>query len=126
MSARQRKLWELQQKLRASRKQNQDAMVAEKRRQARPDGAEEAGEKRKWYEEKSRRREADLKRMNLDEKKVRCSMEFSRHHVAVALMMSAFCCKRPVIESKSFRHLPGSGPHFQASSSMSLVLALMF
>lgn len=72
MGPRQKKLWELQQKLRASRKANQDAMVAEKRRQARPEGAEEAGEKRKWYEEKKARREADLKRMNLDEKKV-CS-----------------------------------------------------
>lgn len=71
MGPRQKKLWELQQKLRASRKANQDAMVAEKRRQARPEGAEEAGEKRKWYEEKKARREADLKRMNLDEKKVR-------------------------------------------------------
>ncbi len=34
MGPRQKKLWELQQKLRASRKANQDAMVAEKRRQA--------------------------------------------------------------------------------------------
>ncbi|BDA48692.1 probable peptidyl-prolyl cis-trans isomerase at N-terminal half [Coccomyxa sp. Obi] len=69
MNPRQKKLWELQQKLRASRKANQAAMVAEKRRQARPEGAEAAGEKRKWYEEKKARKEADLKRMNLDEKK---------------------------------------------------------
>ncbi len=74
MNARQKKLWELQQKLRASRKANQAAMVAEKRQQARPEGAETAREKRKWYEEKKARKEADLKRMNLDEKKVRTGL----------------------------------------------------
>jgi pre-mRNA-splicing factor SYF2 len=70
MNARQKKLWELRQKLRASRKQNQDAVVAEKRRQARPEGAEAAGEKRRWYEEKKRRRDEDLTRLGLKEEKV--------------------------------------------------------
>ena len=39
MSARERKLWELQQQLRVSRKQNADAVVAERRRAAKPEGA---------------------------------------------------------------------------------------
>ena len=43
MSARQRQLWELQQRLRVSRKQNSDAVVAERRRAARPDNAQVCG-----------------------------------------------------------------------------------
>ena len=45
MSARQRQLWELQQRLRVSRKQNSDAVVAERRRAARPDNAQVCGQK---------------------------------------------------------------------------------
>lgn len=70
MNPRQKKLWELRQKLRASRKQNQDAVVAEKRRQARPEGAEAAHEKRRWFEEKKKRREEDLARVGLKDDKV--------------------------------------------------------
>ena len=40
MSARQRQLWELQQRLKVSRKQNADAVVAERRRVAKPDGSQ--------------------------------------------------------------------------------------
>lgn len=40
MSARERQLWELQQRLKVSRKQNSEAVVAERRRAARPDNAQ--------------------------------------------------------------------------------------
>ncbi|KAK9839477.1 hypothetical protein WJX81_004402 [Elliptochloris bilobata] len=67
MNPRQRKLWELQQKLSASRRANQDAVVAEKRRKARPEGATDAaGSKRRWYEEQQKKRAEELKRIGLE------------------------------------------------------------
>ena len=49
----------------------QDAVVAEKRRHARPAGADEAADKKRWLEEKKKRQEDDLQRMGLEEKQVR-------------------------------------------------------
>ncbi|GIL65939.1 hypothetical protein Vafri_19568 [Volvox africanus] len=68
MSAKQRKLLELRQRLQQCRKQNQNAVVAEKKRQKSP-GAETRGgsdDKRRWYEEKQKRRAEDLERLGLD------------------------------------------------------------
>lgn len=70
MSERQKKLFELQQRLKASRKANQTAVVAERRRKQAPTNTE-ATEGRKWYEEKKKRRAAELERLGLDEKDVR-------------------------------------------------------
>lgn len=49
----------------------QDAVVAEKRRQARPAGADEAADKKRWLEEKRKRQEDDLQRMGLEDAQVR-------------------------------------------------------
>ena len=70
MSDRQKRLFELQQKLKASRKANQTAVMAERRRQQAPDGSDKASEKRKWFEEKQKRKEAELERLGLDKKDV--------------------------------------------------------
>ena len=71
MSERQKKLFELQQRLKASRKANQSAVVAERRRKQAPEGADVASDKRKWFEEKKKRKEAELKRLGISEKDVR-------------------------------------------------------
>ena len=71
MSERQKKLFELQQRLKASRKANQTAVVAERRRKQAPEGADVASDKRKWFEEKKKRKESELKRLGLSEKDVR-------------------------------------------------------
>ena len=71
MSERQKKLFELQQRLKASRKANQTAVVAERRRKQAPEGADVASDKRKWFEEKKKRKEAELQRLGLSEKDVR-------------------------------------------------------
>ena len=52
---------------------DQDAVVAEKRRQARPEGADAAADKRRWLEEKAKRQQEDLARTGLDEGKVATS-----------------------------------------------------
>lgn len=70
MSAREKKLWELQQRLRQSRKANQLAVVAEKKRNQRPEGADAGTEKRQWFEEKKKRRAEDLARLGVDPEKV--------------------------------------------------------
>lgn len=70
MSERQKKLFALQQRLKASRKANQTAVVAEKRREKAPEGADSATEKRKWFEEKKKRKVAELGRLGLDEDNV--------------------------------------------------------
>ena len=49
---------------------DQDAVVAEKRRQARPEGADAAADKRRWLEEKAKRQQEELARTGLDEEKV--------------------------------------------------------
>jgi hypothetical protein len=49
---------------------DQDAVVAEKRRQARPEGADAAADKRRWLEEKAKRQQEELARTGLDEGKV--------------------------------------------------------
>ncbi|KAK9797381.1 hypothetical protein WJX73_008458 [Symbiochloris irregularis] len=68
MSARQKQLWELQQKLRVSRKQNAEAVVRERRQQSRPEGAQQATEMRKWLEEKAQKEEAELARLGITKK----------------------------------------------------------
>lgn len=71
MSERQKKLFELQQRLKSSRKANQTAVMQERRRKQAPEGADEASEKRKWFEEKKKRKQADLEKLGLEEKDVR-------------------------------------------------------
>ena len=70
MSERQKKLFELQQKLKVSRKANQAAVMHERRRKQAPEGSDVASEKRKWFEEKKKRKQADLDRLGLEEKDV--------------------------------------------------------
>eukprot|EP00891_Asterochloris_glomerata_P007687 jgi/Astpho2/7687/Aster-02569 len=66
MSARERKLYALQQRLRQSRKANENAVVAEKKRQQRGEKVDDQGNaKRKWFEEKQKRREEELQRLGL-------------------------------------------------------------
>eukprot|EP00887_Chlorella_sp_A99_P006252 scaffold3.g6252.t1 len=69
MDPRQKKLWELQQRMRKARKANETAVVAEKRRQqsgrATLEGNGGDGSKRKWYEEQAKRKEEELKRLGL-------------------------------------------------------------
>ena len=71
MSERQKKLFELQQRLKSSRKANQTAVMQERRRKQAPEGSDVASEKRKWFEEKKKRKQADLDRLGLEEKDVR-------------------------------------------------------
>jgi pre-mRNA-splicing factor SYF2 len=70
MSAREKKLWELQQRLRQSRKANQMAVVAEKKRLQKPEGHDSAAAKKNWFEEKKKRKADDLARLGLDSNKV--------------------------------------------------------
>lgn len=60
MNPRQRKLYELQQRMRQARKANETAVVAEKRRQQSGRGMQEGtgsdGSKRKWYEEQAKQK----------------------------------------------------------------------
>lgn len=64
MNARQKKLWELQQRMKAARKANEHAVVAEKKKaaaakaaEAGPEGGGGAGgNKRKWFEEKQKKK----------------------------------------------------------------------
>ncbi|PNW88621.1 hypothetical protein CHLRE_01g037400v5 [Chlamydomonas reinhardtii] len=70
LSAKQRKLMELRQRLQVCRKQNQGAVIAEKKRQKSP-GAEAAADdsasgQRRWHEEKQRKRAEELARLGLD------------------------------------------------------------
>lgn len=74
MSERQKKLFELQQRLKASRKANQSAVMHERRRKQAPEGSDVASEKRKWFEEKKKRKQADLDRLGLEEKDVSYSV----------------------------------------------------
>ena len=71
---RARRLAELRQRLAAGRAANQKAVVAERRLQARPEGAQHAGDKRRWFEERQKRHEADLQRLGLSEDQVQPSM----------------------------------------------------
>lgn len=71
MSEREKKLFELQQRLKASRKANQNAVMQERRRKQAPEGADVASEKRKWFEEKKKRKQEDLEKLGLEEKDVR-------------------------------------------------------
>ncbi len=73
MSERQKKLFELQQRLKSSRKANQTAVMQERRRKQAPEGSDVATEKRKWFEEKQKRKQADLDRLGLEEKDVKPS-----------------------------------------------------
>lgn len=70
MSEKQKKFFELQQQLKVSRKANQTAALAERKRKQAPIGSAEASEKRKWFEEKQRRQAKELGRLGLDEKDV--------------------------------------------------------
>lgn len=76
MNARQKKLWELQQRMKAARKANETAVVNEKRKQAAAKaagqgedgggGGERTGSKRKWFEEKQKKKVEELERLGLD------------------------------------------------------------
>ena len=74
MNPRQRKLAELQQRMRQARQANESAVVAEKRKEAeakRPTGSTVDGggggdiSQKKWIEEKAKKREEELKRLGL-------------------------------------------------------------
>ncbi|KAI3435791.1 hypothetical protein D9Q98_001849 [Chlorella vulgaris] len=78
MSGRQKKLFQLQQRMKAARKANEHAVVIEKRKQAAKkadaaagDGAggDRQGSKRKWFEEKQKRKEEELAKLGLDASK---------------------------------------------------------
>ena len=79
MSAAEKKFYELQQRLKVSRKANQTAALAERKRKQAPMGSAEATEKRKWFEEKQRRKKNELERLGLDEKDVRLLSEVFKH-----------------------------------------------
>ncbi|MEW5299228.1 MAG: hypothetical protein WDW38_005112 [Sanguina aurantia] len=69
MSARQRKLHELRDQLKMSRKANQNAVIAEKKRIKAPsEDTAEAGNigQKRWMEEKTKRRDEELQRLGLD------------------------------------------------------------
>ncbi|KAG2496151.1 hypothetical protein HYH03_005753 [Edaphochlamys debaryana] len=71
MSAKQRKLMELRSRLQQCRKQNQHAVIAEKKRARSPGAAQvpddkSAGAQRKWFEEKQKRKAEELERLGLD------------------------------------------------------------
>jgi cyclophilin family peptidyl-prolyl cis-trans isomerase len=68
LSARQRKLHELQQRLAQCRKANQSAVVSEKKRERMGDAPDDssAAAKARWFEEKKKRRAAELERIGLD------------------------------------------------------------
>ncbi|KAK9818522.1 hypothetical protein WJX74_008437 [Apatococcus lobatus] len=68
MSEKQKRMWNLQQKLQQSRKANQGAVIAEKKRDQRSEDGDRLSAKRKWYDEKQAKREADLKRLGLGPK----------------------------------------------------------
>ncbi|KAK9863476.1 hypothetical protein WJX84_010976 [Apatococcus fuscideae] len=68
MTEKQKRMWNLQQKLQQSRKANQGAVIAEKKRDQRSEDGDRLSAKRKWYEEKQAKREADLKRLGLGPK----------------------------------------------------------
>ena len=75
MNARQRKLAELQQKMRQARRANESAVIVEKKKEAdarRPTGMSNEDQppggdvsQKKWAEEKAKRREEELKRLGL-------------------------------------------------------------
>jgi hypothetical protein len=67
MNARQRKLFELKQKMNQARKANENAIIAERKRMRAGDPAESTGEgsKKKWYEEKKKRQEEQLAKLGL-------------------------------------------------------------
>ena len=76
LSARQRKLMELRQKLSQCRKANEHAVIAERKREQRAKGADgdeadesSAGAKRRWFEEQQRRKAEELQRLGLDPSK---------------------------------------------------------
>lgn len=77
MSKRQRKLAELQQRMRQARKANESAVVEEKKKAGTANnGASMMGEdtaaqsmKKKWFEEKTKRKQEELKRLGLPEDK---------------------------------------------------------
>ncbi|GAX82144.1 hypothetical protein CEUSTIGMA_g9572.t1 [Chlamydomonas eustigma] len=70
MNERQKKLYELRQRLQQCRKANQTAVVAEKKRQKGldddPKDDSSTSSKRKWFEEKQKRKEEELQRLGLD------------------------------------------------------------
>lgn len=76
MSESQKKFYALQKRLRGERKANQNAALAERKRKQAPMGSTEANEKRKWYEEKQRRKARELERLGIDEKDVSSPFSF--------------------------------------------------
>jgi pre-mRNA-splicing factor SYF2 len=66
MNARQRKLYDLQQRIRQARKANEGAAVAERKREQLAEGAGPAGDGRKrWFEEKAKLKQAEADRLGL-------------------------------------------------------------
>eukprot|EP00873_Tetraselmis_striata_P023828 jgi/Tetstr1/444092/TSEL_003329.t2 len=73
MTPRERKLYQLQQKLNACRRMNQSAVVEERKREQKvkldgPAGDDTTNAKRKWYEEKKKKQEAELEKLGLTPK----------------------------------------------------------
>jgi pre-mRNA-splicing factor SYF2 len=73
MTARERKLYQLQQRLQQCRKLNQSAVVDERKREQKvkldgPVSDSSTNAKRKWFEEKKKKKDAELERLGLTEK----------------------------------------------------------
>lgn len=66
MNARQKKLWELQQKMQASRKLNQQAVIQEKKKEQVSEPTE-AGKKYKWFVEGQKRKAEEVAALGLPE-----------------------------------------------------------
>ncbi|WIA11546.1 hypothetical protein OEZ85_011655 [Tetradesmus obliquus] len=65
MNARQRKLYELKQKMQQARKANENAIIAERKRQRAAEKGEEGDGRKKWHEEKQKKRAEELARLGL-------------------------------------------------------------
>eukprot|EP00775_Hariotina_reticulata_P006195 gene6195-6431_t len=66
MTAKQRKLHEIKQKMRQARKANEDATIADKKRLRAREAAGDGGDgEKRWYEEKKKRKEEELARLGL-------------------------------------------------------------
>lgn len=105
MSARQKQLHLLQGRLRQSRKANQVAAIAEKRREKMGGLEGDGGQmsNRKWYEEKTKRKEADLERLGLDPKKDVARLE-TAEGAALRYEKNKARAKRAPVPWQAFSH----------------------
>lgn len=105
MSARQKTLHQLQGRLRQSRKANQIAAIAEKRREKMGglDGNGGQMSNRKWYEEKAKRKEAELERLGLDPKKDGARLE-TAEGAALQYEKAKAKAKRAPVPWQAFSH----------------------